>query len=362
MDQQPTASAALFEPFTTGGVTLRNRVVVSPMCQYSSEDGHATDWHLVHLGSRAVGGSGAVIVEATAVEPIGRISPGDMGFWSESHIPMLSLIAKFVRSQGAAPGIQLAHAGRKASTSRPWDRPRTLTEPEGGWQPVAPSPEPYLPSDPPPRELSGEEIGQIVQKFADAARRAVSAGFSIIEIHAAHGYLLHEFLSPLSNYRGDRYGGSLENRSRALREVVGAIRPIVPKSSAMWVRLSATDWSPGGLTIDDSVQVSRWLKEAGVDLIDCSSGGNVAKAVIPIGPGYQVPLARQIRAEAKIATGAVGLITEASQAEEILRGGAADVVLLARQMLRDPYWAVHSAKKLGQPLTPLVPVQYLRAW
>jgi 2,4-dienoyl-CoA reductase-like NADH-dependent reductase (Old Yellow Enzyme family) len=362
MEPQSAASVALFEPFVTGGVTLRNRVVVSPMCQYSCEDGHATDWHLVHLGSRAVGGAAAVIVEATAVDPIGRISPADMGIWSDSHVPMLSRIATFIRAHGAAPGIQLAHAGRKASTSSPWDRPRTLTKAEGGWQPVAPSPQPFLDGDAPPRELTEAGMAEVVGQFAAAAHRAISAGFTIIEIHGAHGYLLHEFLSPLSNHRRDGYGGSLEQRARALREVVAAVRPIVPKSAALWVRLSTTDWTPGGLTIDDTVQVSRWLKEAGVDLIDCSSGGNVPKATIPLGPGYQVPMARQIRAEANIPTGAVGMITEAKQAEEIVRANAADVVLLAREMLRDPYWPIHAAKALGQSTGPMVPKQYMRAF
>lgn len=349
----------LFSPLTLRGVTLRNRVAVSPMCQYSSPDGFATDWHLVHLGSRAVGGAGLVFTEATAVSPEGRISPHDLGLWKDEHIDMLRRIATFLQLHGAAAGIQLAHAGRKASTRRPWDGGKPLGPDEGAWEVVGPSPIPFAPGYPVPRELDAAGLREIVTQFRQAARRAVTAGFDLIEIHAAHGYLLHSFLSPLSNKRTDAYGGSLENRARLLREVVAAVRATVPDRMPLFVRISATDWVPGGWTPDDSVALARLLKADGVDLIDCSSGANTPDAKIPVGPGYQVPFAARVRREAGIPTGAVGMITEPKQADDIIRTGDADMVLLARAMLRDPYWPVHAARELNQPYD--WPVQYGRA-
>lgn len=330
------------------------------MCQYSSVDGFATDWHLVHLGSRAVGGAGLVFTEAAAVDPRGPISPEDLGIWKDQHIPMLARIAAFIEQQGAVPGIQLAHAGRKASTQRPWDGNRQIRQADGGWLTLAPSAEPFRAGDEAPAALSVSEIGGLVESFAAAVRRSVSAGFRVIEIHAAHGYLLNEFLSPLSNHRQDEYGGSFENRIRFLTEVVAAARAEWPAGNALFVRISAVDWVEGGWTIDDSVKLATRLKAMSVDLIDCSSGGNSSLQQISVGPGYQVPFARQIRAEAQIATGAVGMITEPAQANEIITSGQADLVLLARQMLRDPYWPLHAAQALGHPLTP--PVQYARGF
>jgi 2,4-dienoyl-CoA reductase-like NADH-dependent reductase (Old Yellow Enzyme family) len=350
----------LFDPLPLRGLTLRNRIVVSPMCQYSSEDGFANDWHLVHLGSRAVGGAGLVIMEASAVEPRGRISPADMGIWKDDHIEFLTRITAFIRSQGAAAGIQLAHAGRKASTRRPWEGGGFIPESEGGWLPVAPSAIPFHVADPPPHELSQPEIAALVEDFAAAARRALRAGFQVVEVHAAHGYLAHEFLSPLSNRRTDEYGGSFENRARFALEVVEAVRGVWPKDLPVFVRISATDWAPGGWSVDDSVELARRLKPLGVDLVDCSSGGLTMEQKIELGPGYQVPFAAQVRREAGIATGAVGMITTPQQCEEILASGKADVVLLAREFLRDPYFAGHAAKALGGDLKP--PKQYLRAW
>ncbi len=350
----------LFTPIQIGDVTLKNRIVVSPMCQYSSEDGFASDWHLVHLGSRAVGGASLVITEAAAVEARGRISPQDLGIWKDEHVPVLARIAKFVEANGAAPGIQLAHAGRKASTQAPWIGNKQIAEKDGGWRPVAPSPIPFRPGDEESTALDHSGIQTIVEAFAAAVRRSREAGFRVIEIHAAHGYLLHEFLSPLSNQREDEYGGCFENRIRFLTQAVQAVRAEWPVPNPLFVRLSCTDWVEGGWSIDDSVQLAVKLKELDVDLIDCSSGGNSLKQQIPVGPGYQVPFARRIKEKAGIRTGAVGMITEAKQADQIVRHGDADVTLLAREMLRDPYFALHAAQILGQKPEP--PVQYARAY
>jgi 2,4-dienoyl-CoA reductase-like NADH-dependent reductase (Old Yellow Enzyme family) len=353
--------AHLFSPLRIRGVTFRHRIAVSPMCQYSSEDGFANDWHFVHLGSRAVGGAALVIAEASAVEPRGRISPADLGIWKDEHIPQLARIAAFLRRQGAVAGIQLAHAGRKASTHVPWEKGGSfLPESEGGWRTVAPSPIPFRETDTPPLELSKAEIHAIVEAFAAAARRALAAGFEVIEIHAAHGYLINEFLSPLSNHRRDEYGGAFENRIRFVLEVVEAIRREWPDSLPLFIRISASDWAEGGWTIDDSVKLASALKSLGVDLVDCSSGGLVPYAKIELGPGYQVPFAERIRRQAGIMTGAVGMITDPEQADGIIREGRADLTLLARQFLRDPYFALHAAQRLGIETVP--PVQYKRAF
>ena len=351
---------ALFSPLSFREVRLRNRIVVSSMCQYSSQDGFASDWHLVHLGSRAIGGAGLVMTEAAAVEERGRISPNDLGIWDDQHIQSLAPIARFIQAQGAVPGIQLAHAGRKASTSPPWEGGRQIPAEEGGWRPVAPSPIPFLETDVPPEELTVPEFRRIVTAFAAAARRASEAGFRVAEIHSAHGYLLHEFLSPLSNQRTDEYGGPLGNRIRALCEVTWAVREAWPASCPLFVRISATDWAEDGWDEDQSVRLAQRLKPLGVDLIDCSSGGLLPHATIPAAPGYQVPFADRIRREAGIATGAVGLITEPEQANEIVASGKADLVLLAREMLRDPYWPLHAARRLG--LKPAPPTPYRRAF
>jgi 2,4-dienoyl-CoA reductase-like NADH-dependent reductase (Old Yellow Enzyme family) len=351
---------ALFTPISFRGVELRNRVAVSPMCQYSSEDGFANDWHLVHLGSRAVGRAGLVITEAAAVEPRGRISPNDLGIWKDEHIPALARIARFVADQGSVAGIQIAHAGRKASTARLWDGGQVVPPDKGGWVPVAPSPVPFNPAEPAPEELSISGIRAIVSEFAAAARRAIAAEFRVVEIHAAHGYLLHEFLSPLSNRRTDEYGGSFENRIRMCCEVAAAVRQVWPERYPVFVRVSATDWAEGGWDVDECVALAVRLKGLGVDLIDCSSGGLVPGAKIPLGPGYQVSFAERIRREAGIATGAVGLITDPAQAEELIAKGKADLVLLARELLRRPYWPMHAARRLGYKLKG--PVQYLRAF
>ncbi|MGP8244217.1 MAG: NADH:flavin oxidoreductase/NADH oxidase [Bryobacteraceae bacterium] len=353
-------ASLLFEPLPLRAVTLRNRIAVSPMCQYSSVDGFANDWHLVHLGSRAAGGAGLVLMEATAVEARGRITPFDVGIWSDAHVDFLARIARFLQSQGAVAGIQLAHAGRKASTARPWDGGKPLAESAGGWQPVAPSAVPFLDADPAPHELSVAEIHGIVEAFAAAARRAMAAGFQLVEVHAAHGYLVHQFLSPLSNRRQDQYGGSLENRMRFALEVVEAVHAVWPENLPLFVRISSTDWVPGGWDIAASVELARRLKPLGVDLVDCSSGGLSPAQQLQLGPGYQVPFAERIRREAGIPTGAVGLITTAQQAEQILRGEKADLILLAREFLRDPYFPLHAARELGAELPP--PVQYFRAF
>ena len=349
----------LFEPLSLRSVTLRNRIAVSPMCQYSSEDGFADEWHLVHLGSRAAGGAALVLTEAAAVLPDGRISPQDLGIWDDAHVEALTRITRFLHERGAVPGMQLAHAGRKASTRRPWEGSGAVPETEGGWRVVAPSAVRFADDYPEVRALAVPEIAAIVQAFAAAAHRALAAGFRVIEIHAAHGYLLHEFLSPLANRREDRYGGSFENRSRLVLDVVRAVRTEWPDDLPLLVRISATDWQDGGWDLEQSVALARQLGPLGVDLIDCSSGGMVPGTSVPLGPGYQTPFAERIRREAGIATGAVGLITEAVQAEHIIRTGQADLVLLARAMLRDPYWPLRAARELGQQMS--WPVQYLRA-
>ena len=350
----------LFAPLTIRGVAFRNRIAVSPMCQYSAEDGMAGDWHLVHLGSRAVGGAGLVIAEATAVEARGRISPFDLGIWKDEQIEGLARIARFVKQQGAVPGIQLAHAGRKASTQAPWTGDRAIPAESGGWPTVAPSAIPFRPADPVPAELSVAEIRGIVEAFGRAARRARDAGFEVVEIHSAHGYLLHQFLSPLSNHRADHYGGSFDARTRIVREVAEAVRAAWPGTFPLFIRISATDWVEGGWNLDESVELAKRLRQCGVDLVDCSSGGASPDARIPAAPGYQVPFAERIRREAGILTGAVGLITEPEQADNIVRTGQADLVLLAREFLRSPYWPLHAARKLGQEAG--VPRQYLRGF
>jgi 2,4-dienoyl-CoA reductase-like NADH-dependent reductase (Old Yellow Enzyme family) len=349
----------LFEPLALRDVTFHNRIVVSPMCQYSSEDGLANDWHFVHLGSHAVGGAGLVFTEASAVLPEGRISPQDLGIWSDRHVEPLARITRFIHEQGAVAGMQLAHAGRKASTYRPWDGRGAIPRAEGGWQVVAPNAIPFADGYPQPVELDETGIAAIIKAFGEAGRRALDAGFCVIELHAAHGYLLHEFLSPFSNKRHDRYGGSFENRTRLMREVVEAVRAVWPERLPLFARISATDWEPGYWDLDQSVELARQLKPLGVDLIDCSSGGNLPNAVIPLNPGYQVPFAERIRREAGIATGAVGLITSPVQADTIIQQGQADIVLLARELLRDPYWPLHAARELGLAIP--WPAQYLRA-
>ena len=350
----------LFDPYLLGDVALRNRIAVSPMCEYSAVDGMPNDWHLVHLGSRAVGGAGLVFTEATAVSPEGRISPGDTGLWNDAQQDAWSRIAAFIAAQGAVPGIQLAHAGRKGSTEVPWRGGKALPRGRGEWTPVAPSAVPFSADYPMPHALDATGIARVIADFAAASARSRAAGFRVVEVHAAHGYLLHEFLSPLSNRRDDAYGGSLANRARLLREVIAAVRVAWPAPMPLVVRVSATDWMEGGWDIDECVQLCRRLREDGVDLIDCSSGGNVPDAKIPVAPGYQVPFAARIRREAGIATGAVGLITDARQAEGILERGDADLVFLARELLRDPYFPRRAAAELGVRIEP--PVQYGRAW
>ncbi len=351
----------LFSPIQLAGVSIPNRVFVSPMCQYSSEDGFSNDWHLVHLGSRAVGGAGLVFTEAAAILPEGRITPQDLGLWKDDHVPGLKRIVEFLHGQGVRAAVQLAHAGRKASMARPWDREqRYLTPNEGGWQNVmAPSEVPFAENYALPVELDLPGIQKIVRAFARAAERALEAGFDLIELHAAHGYLLHEFLSPLSNRRSDPYGGGFENRIRMLVEVVDAVHAVLPGEVPLLVRISATDWAAGGWDIDQSVALAKVLKQHKVDFIDVSSGGMAATAVMPVGPGYQTLFAERIRREVEIPTGAVGMITAAAQAEHILRTGQADAVLLARELLRKPYWPLEAASELGD-LTSW-PAQYLRA-
>jgi 2,4-dienoyl-CoA reductase-like NADH-dependent reductase (Old Yellow Enzyme family) len=353
--------AHLFSELQLRNLILKNRIAVSPMCQYSSHDGFANAWHVVHLGSRAVGGAALVMMEATAVEPRGRISPFDMGLWKDSHIDSLRPVVAAIREHGAAAAIQLAHAGRKASTARPWEGGGVISPgDENGWLPVAPSARPFADGDPLPHELSQTEIAQLVEAFATAAARALEAGFQVVEIHGAHGYLIHEFLSPLSNLRTDTYGGEFEGRIRFALEVAHAVRRVWPQTLPVFMRLSCTDWVERGWDIVQTVELCKRLREAGIDLIDCSSGGLLPRVRIPVGPGYQVPFAEQIRSEAGIATGAVGLITEAAQADAVIQQGRADLVLLARAMLRDPYWALHAARELGREAAP--PVQYLRAF
>jgi len=351
--------STLFTPLTMRSVTFRNRVFVSPMCQYSSRDGVATDWHLVHLGSRAVGGAGLVMVEATAVSPEGRISPDDSGIWNDDHVAAFRPIARFIRENGAVPGIQLAHAGRKASCDLPWRGGGPLGPDARGWQPLAPSPEPFAPGHPLPRDLSPADLDMVEGHFRAAARRALAAGFQVVEIHMAHGYLLHEFLSPLSNLRTDDYGGSLENRLRFPLRVARAVREEWPAELPLFVRLSCVDWAESGWSLDQSVHLCRLLRDAGVDLIDCSSGFVVPNEQVPFAPGFQVPFAAAIRREAAVATGAVGVITDPAQAEQIVATGQADAVSLARELLRDPYWPLHAARELGAEV--VWPDQYLRA-
>ena len=354
------AGMHLFAPYALGDVTLRNRIAVSPMCQYSAFGGLPGSWHLVHLGSRAVGGAGLVFTEATAVSPEGRISPGDTGIWDEPQQQAWQPIAAFISAQGAVPGIQLAHAGRKASTRAPWLGGGPIPDEAGGWIPVAPSPIAFDHGSPEPEALDAGGIARVVDDFRDAARRAREAGFRVIELHAAHGYLLHSFLSPLSNQRTDGYGGSVANRARLLLEVVAAVRREWKPPRPLFVRLSATDWVTGGWTLDESVVLARWLREQGVDLVVCSSGGSAAGARIPATPGYQVEFAARIRREAGIATGAVGLITASAQAEAILARGDADLVVMGRELLRDPYFARRAAAEQGVAIE--APVQYQRGW
>ncbi len=349
----------LFSPFRLRDIEFKHRVFVSPMCQYSSDDGMPTDWHLVHLGSRAVGGAALVMVEATAVSPEGRITPDDSGLWSDRHAEAFRRITAFITAQGSVPAIQLGHAGRKASTDAPWRGGKPLPPSQRGWQPVAPSPVPFGDGYPQPRELTRGDIEGIVGEFVDATRRALAAGFEVIELHLAHGYLMHSFLSPLANRRTDEYGGSLENRMRAPLAVAAAVRQAWPATRPLFARISATDWVDGGFTLAEATQVAKRLAGLGVDLIDCSSGGAVPWAKVPAGPGYQVPFAAAIRREAEVPTGAVGMITAPAQAEQIVATGQADVVFLARELLRDPYWPLRASRTLGAPL--VFPPQYLRA-
>ncbi|MGC8493730.1 MAG: NADH:flavin oxidoreductase/NADH oxidase [Syntrophobacteraceae bacterium] len=349
----------LFGPFTLRQIEFRNRIFVSPMCQYSSENGMPSDWHLVHLGSRAVGGAGLVMVEATAVSPEGRISSFDSGMWSRDHGLAFQRIAAFIKGQGAVPGIQLAHAGRKAATDVPWRGGKPLSEAEGGWKPLAPSPVAFDEESQTPREITREEIEELSSQFLSAARYSLEAGFEVLEIHMAHGYLLHEFLSPLSNRRTDEFGGSLENRMRFPLQIAKILRQAWPEHLPVFVRLSCTDWIEGGWDLEQSVEFCRRLKALGIDLIDCSSGALSPEAKIPAGPGFQVPFAAAVRKEAQIPVGAVGFITDPAQAEQIIATGAADAVLLAREFLREPYWPLHAAKALHADVD--WPRQYLRA-
>lgn len=350
----------LLSPLPLRGVTLRNRIVVSPMCQYSSDDGFATDWHLVHLGQFATGGAAVVFTEATSVLPEGRISPQDLGLWKDEHVEMLTRVGRFVRSQGAIFGFQLAHAGRKASTVRPWEGGGPLAPDAGGWAPiVAPSAVPFDAEYQTPQALDVAGISRVVDAFRAAAVRALAAGAQIVEVHAAHGYLLHQFLSPIANHRTDQYGGSFENRVRIVREVVASVRSVWPEENPIAVRLSGTDWRADGWTPDDSVALSRLLKSDGADMIDVSSGGIAPKISIPLGPGYQVPLAERVKREANVVTASVGLITSAHQADTIVRSGQADLVCLARELLRDPHFPLRAARELKQEIT--WPKQYERA-
>lgn len=351
----------LFEPITIRGAAFRNRIAVSPMCQYSSQEGRANDWHLVHLVSRAVGGAGLVFTEAAAVEPAGRISPTDLGIWNDEQATALERIVALIQQHGALAGIQLAHAGRKASIAQPWEGGQPLDPAAGGWRPVfAPSAIPFNDRSPVPEALSREGIQAITAAFVAAAKRAVAIGFRVIEIHAAHGYLLHEFLSPLSNQRQDEYGGSFEHRIRLLQEITSGVRNVIPDTYPLWVRISATDWAEGGWEIEQSIKLSSKLKSLGVDVIDCSSGGLVPGVTVPVGAGYQTQFAERIRRAAQIQTGAVGLIRSPEQADHIIRTEQADFVLLGRELLRDPYWPYRAAKQLGQNID--APKQYERGW
>jgi 2,4-dienoyl-CoA reductase-like NADH-dependent reductase (Old Yellow Enzyme family) len=358
MFDQIRTMSHLFSPLKIRDITFKNRIGVSPMCMYSAEDGLPNDWHMVHLGSRAVGGAAIVIAEATAVLPEGRISTADTGIWNDAQLEAWKPIAAFIKKHGAVPSIQLAHAGRKGGYSVPWSPTYQGQDPE--WNLVAPSAIAWSEATLTPRELSKEEIGDIVDAFRNAAARALKAGFEVVEIHAAHGYLLNEFVSPISNQRTDEYGGSFENRTRIVREVASAIREVWPESLPLFFRFSATDWVQDGWDVEQSVRLACDLKPLGVDLVDCSSGGNSSLAEIPLSPGYQVPFAAEIRARGEIATAAVGLISEPAQAEEIVASGKADMVFLARELLRDPYWPRRAAKELGAEIE--VPSQYGRAW
>lgn len=351
--------AALFEPIKIRSIELKNRITVSPMCEYSSIDGFANDWHLVHLGSRAVGGAGLIFTEATAVSPEGRITPDDLGIWKDEQIEFLKRITIFLEAHGAVAGIQLAHAGRKASHSSPWKGGKALHKDEGGWETLAPSAIAFKDDEPLPKEMSKEDINILIKDFSAAAERGLKAGFKVFEIHAAHGYLINEFLSPISNHRHDEYGGSFENRIKILLEIVDAVRDIIKEELPLFVRISATDWVEGGWTPEDSVQLAKVLKTKEADLIDCSSGGNSHDQKISLKPLYQVPFAEKIKNQSGILTGAVGLITTPKEAEEILKSGQADIILLARELLRDPYFPLHAAKELGVDVP--WPVQYERA-
>lgn len=352
-------SSQLFSPLQIKSITLKNRITVSPMCQYSAQDGFANDWHLVHLGSRATGGAGLIIQEATAVSPEGRISPGDLGLWKDEQIEKMQQINQFIISQKSVPGIQLAHAGRKASAAAPWEGGRKLDETQGGWDTVAPSAVAYHHTENAPVALDKTGIQKVISDFKSATKRAVQAGFQVLEIHAAHGYLLHQFLSPLSNFRTDEYGGSFENRIRLTLDVVESVQSEWPENLPLFVRISATDWAEGGWNAEESVQLSKILKEKGVDLMDVSSGGLVSHQQIPLGPNYQVPFAESIKKETGIGTGAVGLITEATQAEEIIASGKADLVLFARESLRNPNLGLKFAEELHADIQ--WPKQYERA-
>lgn len=356
--------AHLFEPLSIRGITLKNRIGVSPMCQYSATDGFANDWHLVHLGSRAAGGAALVITEATAVEPRGRISPHDLGLWSDDHIGGLRRITDFLKDYGAVAGIQLAHAGRKAGTARPWDGGKPLSDADGGWLPIAPSPLAFRDGYRVPHELSVADIDEIRAAFVAAAARARKAGFQWLELHAAHGYLFNNFLSPLSNCRADQYGGSFDNRIRFLLDTIRDVQQVWDADLPLTVRISATDWTPGGWTLEESVELARRMKAAGVDLVDCSSGGTDPNQKISVEPGYQVPLAEAVRRGAHIATAAVGMITTPQHADEIIRNERADIVLLAREMLRDPHWPLRAAHTLGHTFDESIkpPAQYNRAY
>ena len=349
----------LFTPLVLKSVTLKNRLVISPMCQYTAVDGFANDWHLVHLGSRAVGGAALIIQEATAVSPEGRITPGDLGLYNEKHIEKLQTITRFIHQQGSVAGLQLAHAGRKAGCALPWNGGIQLKENEGGWRTVSASAIPFNPQDDPPLALDQNEIARIIEDFKIAAQRAFMAGYKVVEVHAAHGYLIHQFLSPVSNQRTDRYGGSFENRIRFLLEIIEAIKSVWPEELPLIVRISATDYLEGGWNLEEAIQLAKILKTEGADLIDCSSGGLVPYAHVVFGPGYQVPFASAIKKEAGILTGAVGMITEAEQAESILANGEADLILQARESLREPYFALKAAKELGDDVD--WPLQYVRA-
>lgn len=351
--------AKLFSPLKLKSIEFKNRIFVSPMCQYSSDNGLATDWHLVHLGSRAVGGAALVIAEATAVSPEGRISPWDSGIWSDDHAQAFKPITAFIEAQGGLAGIQLAHAGRKASTDASYRGGRPLKEDEGGWQPIAPSPIAFDEASPIPREMAEEDIQRVTDQFAAAAKRSLAAGFKVMEIHMAHGYLLHEYLSPLSNHRQDQWGGDLQQRQAFPLSVAAAVRKVWPEHLPFFVRISCTDWIKGGWDLAQSIDFCKRLKELGVDLIDCSSGALMPNAVIPVGPGFQTPFAAAIRRDVGIATGAVGMITEPAQAEQIVATEQADAVLMAREFLRDPYWPLHAATALGVDIP--WPLQYSRA-